>query len=331
MKDLSLKEYEQLSAYLDGQLSPAEARRVEAQLSRYAEWRQALDELSATRALLQRAPHYHAPRNFTLAPELATQYARKPWFASLASFRLSSAVAALAVLAMMLIQLLPGGAVSAPSAAPIAEMQAATEPNLAASLADDSPKTLDAQPPESTQAAAESTPAIILWGNNSGFLASGQALGRGGGSGGGGPDTFTNSEGIVAYGDQKLSPGAANSAPNLGGGIVTYDGQAAPDANSANLLPEASVAEAPAAAEDSAASNLILGLPSSDQAGQIIAEAPISAAPSSEALSQQQSSTLRTATSPSSFWTSTRMTQAGLLVLALLAGGFAVFTRRRVS
>ena len=103
-----VKEYEKFSAYLDGQLSPEETRQVEEQMKAHPDWRLAIEELSATRDLLRRVPRYRAPRNFTITPEVARQFARKSWLPSFISFRLSSAVAALAVMAAVALQLLPG-------------------------------------------------------------------------------------------------------------------------------------------------------------------------------------------------------------------------------
>jgi len=71
MKKLSFRVVEQLSAYLDGQLSQAERARLEARLRADPELAAALDDLRRTRSLLHRSPQRRAPRNFTLTPKMA--------------------------------------------------------------------------------------------------------------------------------------------------------------------------------------------------------------------------------------------------------------------
>ena len=72
MKDkISPKEWETISAYLDGQLSRKEQERVEKALNKKPALVDALDGLRQTRALLRSQPKVHAIRNFTLTPELA--------------------------------------------------------------------------------------------------------------------------------------------------------------------------------------------------------------------------------------------------------------------
>jgi hypothetical protein len=71
------REWEDLSAYLDGQLSPKESARLEAKLQASAELRAALDGLSQTRNLLRSQPALRAPRNFLLTPKMVGEQ-RKP-------------------------------------------------------------------------------------------------------------------------------------------------------------------------------------------------------------------------------------------------------------
>lgn len=70
MKTPSWRDQELLSAYLDGQLSSRQRRRLEARLEQEAALRQALEELRQTRALLRRLPAREVPRNFTLTPHM---------------------------------------------------------------------------------------------------------------------------------------------------------------------------------------------------------------------------------------------------------------------
>ena len=71
MTDKRQPDIEVLSAYIDGMLADKERSRLEARLSREPNLRAELDSLRMTRDLLRSAPHYAAPRNFTLTPEMA--------------------------------------------------------------------------------------------------------------------------------------------------------------------------------------------------------------------------------------------------------------------
>lgn len=73
MRNAREKRQEQLSAYLDGILSPAERVKVEALLARSVDARRDLDTLRATVALLRAAPRAAAPRSFALTPAMVRQ------------------------------------------------------------------------------------------------------------------------------------------------------------------------------------------------------------------------------------------------------------------
>lgn len=70
MPEPSPKDWEALSAYLDGQLSPRERARLEARLADDPALRQALAELRALRAALRHLPPPRVPRNFALRSEM---------------------------------------------------------------------------------------------------------------------------------------------------------------------------------------------------------------------------------------------------------------------
>jgi hypothetical protein len=296
-RELPLKVYEQFSAYLDGQLAPAEKARLEQQLKANPDWRLALEELGETRTLLRRAPHYRAPRNFTLSPEQARQLARKPLIPPLFSFRFSAAMAVLALIAIVALQLLPGTApatqVAFKNAAPLNDtsqpsaaqaMPAPTEAPaaLAAPLAAPTqtasvPQAQELNPPVQATAepgqAAEPT-MIIQWNSPYGLGgggggpegANGLATGKGGGPGG-----AYQGNGIVTYG------GVAPESPPItdqGGGPINIPLDAA-----AGLPTPTPPAEAtPAAqAENPAATELpgggpILGIPDKSQSGKVLAQ-----------------------------------------------------------
>jgi hypothetical protein len=71
MNTPSFRDVEQLSAYLDGNLSRAEAARLETRLRSEPGLGSVLQELRQARAALRRTPQRRAPRNFTLTPKTA--------------------------------------------------------------------------------------------------------------------------------------------------------------------------------------------------------------------------------------------------------------------
>src|SRR5512142_2990856 len=116
---ISNRDYEQLSAYIDGQLSPAERRKLEERLRARTDLQVALDEMNRTRSLLRSAPRRRAPRNFTLTPAMVGERKpRQPWLLQnlfpVLSF--TSALAMLVLVATIVLQLLPGTAGAAPVA-----------------------------------------------------------------------------------------------------------------------------------------------------------------------------------------------------------------------
>jgi hypothetical protein len=67
------RDWETLSAYLDDQLSAPERRELENRLGNNTELKQGLEELRTTRMVLRSLPKLRAPRNFTLTPSMAGQ------------------------------------------------------------------------------------------------------------------------------------------------------------------------------------------------------------------------------------------------------------------
>lgn len=107
---LTNRDYEQLSAYIDGQLTPAEKQKLEERLLAHADLQAALDEMNRTRALIRSAPRRRAPRNFTLTPAMvgAQKPARRGFNWNLFPvLSFTSAVATLALVAVLLFQMLP--------------------------------------------------------------------------------------------------------------------------------------------------------------------------------------------------------------------------------
>lgn len=78
-KQLRDRDWQDLSAYLDGQLSSRERARLEQSLASREDLRMALEELRRVRIILRSQPRLRAPRNFTLGAEFASQAApRRP-------------------------------------------------------------------------------------------------------------------------------------------------------------------------------------------------------------------------------------------------------------
>lgn len=151
------EELHNLSAYLDGQLSPAEIRQLEERLHAQANLRSALEELRQTRALLRSMPRRKVPHNFTLTPAMAGRR-KSPWVGWL---RFSSAFASAAAVLLLFFNQLAGlGGSFAPAAAAPVPMAAEKQMTAATSSADAS------QPSE-----------IIVWGGPP------AAGGKGGGGG----------------------------------------------------------------------------------------------------------------------------------------------------
>lgn len=81
--DLSPRDLEQLSAYLDGQLSPRQAARLEKRLRQEPQLRRAYKELRATVQTLATLPEQPLPRNFTLSPEMVGRRRAFPAYTAL--------------------------------------------------------------------------------------------------------------------------------------------------------------------------------------------------------------------------------------------------------
>lgn len=65
---LKPRDWETLSAYLDGQLTPRENARLEARLQADVDMRNSLEQLRRTRVVLRSLPKLRSPRNYTLSP-----------------------------------------------------------------------------------------------------------------------------------------------------------------------------------------------------------------------------------------------------------------------
>ena len=98
---ISPKEWEALSAYLDGQLSANDRIRLDRLLTERPEMHIALEDLRRTRDFLRSQPSLRAPRNFTLSPQLAGIRIKER--GSSFAFPVLSAVSALASILLVLV------------------------------------------------------------------------------------------------------------------------------------------------------------------------------------------------------------------------------------
>lgn len=114
----NFKDIEQLSAYLDGHLSPVDSARLESRLSSDPELASALSDIRAARGILRKMPKRKAPRNFTLTRQMVGL--KPPLPQSYSFFRFSTALASILLLLTFAANSLPrasfyGGAAPAQS------------------------------------------------------------------------------------------------------------------------------------------------------------------------------------------------------------------------
>jgi len=117
----NFRDIEQLSSYLDGQLSPSESARLESRLASDPELASAFNDIRAARGILRKLPARKAPRNFTLTRQMVGL--KPPLPRSYSFFRFSTAFATiLFVLTFAANSILPnirfgaGAPMSAPAA-----------------------------------------------------------------------------------------------------------------------------------------------------------------------------------------------------------------------
>jgi hypothetical protein len=133
-QQLNDEDFEQLSAYLDGQLAAVERDLLEARLEREPTLRVALDELRATTRLLRELPPARPPRSFTL--DTAQIPPRAGWWNLPRLVQLAGPLAAVLVVAVITLSVFnSGGMGSAPAAAPMAAEATTAAPALEADQA----------------------------------------------------------------------------------------------------------------------------------------------------------------------------------------------------
>ena len=132
MDELSRKDIERISLYLDGELSPEEAAEVETAIAESAVARETYEELRVTRELLATLPEVRIPRSFTLTPEDAGIRQRPPAYPVL---RFATVLAAFFFVVLVGLDVLASGltfGASAPAMAPQMELAAPADEMLSA-------------------------------------------------------------------------------------------------------------------------------------------------------------------------------------------------------
>ncbi len=116
----NFRDIEQLSSYLDGQLSPSESARVESRLSSDPKLASAYNDIRAARGILRKLPARKAPRNFTLTRQMVGL--KPPLPRTYSVFRFSSALAAfLLMLTFAANTVMPRVSFGASAPAPLAQ------------------------------------------------------------------------------------------------------------------------------------------------------------------------------------------------------------------
>lgn len=133
---ISERDYEVLSAYVDGQLDERDRKTLEARLADDRELRHTLKALRQDKLLLQKLPALRAPRNFTLtaAQAAAIRPRRKRGFFSFSAFsamRVVTGVASLLFVTLLGLDLARSGGLAQPQAAPVADYAAPQASSLA--------------------------------------------------------------------------------------------------------------------------------------------------------------------------------------------------------
>jgi anti-sigma factor RsiW len=315
--NLSTRDYEQISAYLDGQLSIGERNRLEARLRTQPDLQVALDEMSRTRALLRQAPKRRAPRNFTLTPEMVAGISPRRRSVGLFNGSLfpalsfTSALATLALMISLAARLLPGPAMStmaSPMAsAPMNSMEGATIAADSLQMKSGGENEFSPENPAANAAPAAGAAGAPAVGapapeGSTGAAADNSTAAKGGeaaGNGQGAPSSDAGallgpqvpadtSRGLAAGGFGGM--GGGGGGPQQGGGqiVVPQEGiasldSAASDAAAPNAATAAPTANPATRNVQITGSGPILGVPSADTAGQVIEQRSVNSQPASPA------------------------------------------------
>lgn len=116
---VSDRDYELISAYLDGEVQPHQKKIVEKRLAQEEQFKLAYEQLLSTRALLRSQPKLRAPRNYTLSPKMVTvsQPSARGFLPLPSLLRAASALASLVFVILFGLNWLAGGSLM--SSAPV--------------------------------------------------------------------------------------------------------------------------------------------------------------------------------------------------------------------
>jgi hypothetical protein len=159
------KDWQILSEYLDGQLSPRDRSKLEQRMQSRPELRDGLEELRRLRSLLRTVPRRKVPHNFTLTRAMVEKPAPARWGNWIPALSFSSAIATFLLILSMLTSM-PGGV---PAAVVSPESEAS--------------RVMMEEPAAEAMLDAAEAPPLILWGGPGNY--SGTVDGRGGMGGGG--------------------------------------------------------------------------------------------------------------------------------------------------
>jgi hypothetical protein len=344
---ISNRDYEQISAYIDGQLSSNEQRKLEERLRTRPELQTVVEDLRRTKTLLRMAPHRRAPRNFILTPAMVGQEKAKrtqsTFFNLFPALSFASALAAIALVISLVFELLPGSPASISAdrqanqvamAPMITQSGLPTEDTLTqgqvlSSTPVEGPaiESADQATPEPSAKLAEKSaeepsgdiPPVYTWNNN-----------QGGGGGGG--------EGILGKGVGEYAP-APNNATGMGGGapgqslpggaiVIPLEGVNSID----NSQPSAEATNPPLAQQDTFAEQgggPILGIPPADQGGEIANKSSWGAPLEGDQRTQPAAGVVAIEQPLESRDVSMRLVQIILGILAVLTGAAAYVLRRK--
>ncbi len=237
-KSILEHDLELLSSYLDDQLSPSEQKLVETRLESDSTYKEAFEKLRRTCLILRSLPQRPAPRNFTLSAEVNKKKVNIPSFFQI--FRLSSAVAVLGLVILLVFDFLPFFG------------QSVINQNLEV-----------AQAPAAAAPAAKPNepPMIIIWGPSQP-----EVLGKGGGGGGG--DAQTGAITSNAIPQPATEPSALSSER-----VVPPAQTLSPQVESTLVAPLEDTLAAPQIKESESAisgTGPILGIPPSNERGSVL-------------------------------------------------------------
>jgi hypothetical protein len=301
---ISPKDWQLLSEYLDGQLSPRDRSKLELRINSRPELRDGLEELRRLRSVLRSVPRRKVPHNFTLTRAMVEKPAASRWTSWIPALSFSSALATF-LLIISLLTRMPGG-VPATMVSPESEAE----------------RVMMVEPEAAVMHDAQEAPPIIVWeapgfggmgGGNEGHMAEGR----------GGMDA--PEMGLMAlpeeefYVDEGMPPGEeyADEQP-------AEEPVEAPSVAAAPPVEEPSASTASDALIDENIEPLvgtgpILGVaPVEEQGGMNLK----SAAPESIMVQQDQQQEAQ----PDSIWL---MLQIGLVVVAIGTGIAALYLRRK--